>query len=77
MRFRRLPLVCECGHVAKSFHAVGFTSEYELVIHWKCGQCKKHSYLVKTLSDCCKQCPEAEDSPEADAEFLQRMGIRI
>ena len=81
MRFRRLELVCECGHAAKGFHDVGFTSEYELVIHWTCTACRRQAYLVKTLADCCKQCPEQEDTstvdPRAeDARFLQSLGIR-
>ena len=88
MRFRRLPLICECGHAAKSVHAVGFTSEYELVIHWTCAKCRKQAYLVKPLADCCKQCPDPDDpdavslpnlacDPRAeDARFLQSLGIR-
>jgi len=88
MRFRRLELVCECGHAAKSFHSVGFTSEYDLVIHWTCIACGRHAYLVKSLADCCKQCPDRDD-PSAvslpnvgfdtraeDARFLQSLGIR-
>jgi hypothetical protein len=76
MKFRRLSLVCECGHAAKSFQSVGFTSEYELVIHWKCTKCGKLAYLVKTLANCCRECPEVEESPDLDAQFLQSMGIQ-
>ncbi|SPF32416.1 conserved hypothetical protein [Candidatus Sulfopaludibacter sp. SbA4] len=88
MRFRRLDLVCECGQPAIRFHAVGFTSEYELVIHWVCVKCRKQAYVVKSLADCCKQCPDQEDPstvslPDVgfdrraeDARFLQSLGIR-
>lgn len=80
MRFRRLDPVCECGTAARGFHAVGFTSEYELVIHWTCANCRKEAYLVKPLADCCKQCPDAEelefDPRIEDARFLQSLGIQ-
>jgi hypothetical protein len=92
MKFRRLQLVCECGHRARIFQAVGFTAEYELVIHWTCNACRKQSYLVKSLADCCKQVPDLDDpygllkpipgpdgSPHTaaeDARFLQSLGIR-
>ena len=85
MRFRRLELVCECGRAASALREVGFTSEYELVVHWTCAACRKQSYLVKSLADCCKQCPEQEDdsmvavgfdSRAEDARFLLSLGIR-
>ncbi len=88
MRFRRLELVCECGEPAIRCNGVGFTSEYELVVHWRCVKCRKQAYLVKPLADCCKQCPDQDDplavplpklsfDPRAeDARFLQSLGIR-
>lgn len=88
MRFRRLAIACECGRSAESFHAIGFTAEYELVIHWTCDACGRQAYLVKTLADCCKECPESGDpamlpmfdtrfdSRAADARFLHSLGIR-
>ena len=81
MRFRRLELVCECGQAAKGVQELGFTSEYELVVHWTCTQCRKQAFLVKSLSDCCKQCPEQEETSVFDARaederFLLSLGIR-
>jgi hypothetical protein len=88
MRFRRLNLTCQCGQTATRFHAVGFTSQYELVVHWVCCKCRKHAYLVKPFSDCCKQCPDPGDTNVSpltetgfdahaeDARFLQSLGIR-
>jgi len=76
MRFRPISLVCECGCEAESLHSVGLSPEYELVVHWTCGSCGKVSYLVKTLSECCKEVPEEADTSEADAFFLASMGIR-
>ena len=89
MRFRPIPLVCECGHKPPSFKAVGITSEYELVVHWICPSCSKRVYAVKSLADCCRECPEAsateqpvttirhdtEFRPE-DKRFLRALGIR-
>ena len=78
MRFRRLAISCECGQSAKSLKSVGFTSEFELVVHWTCRACGKSAYLVKSLADCCKACPDPEVAEETDdARFLQSMGIRM
>ena len=85
MKFRPLELICECGFPAQGFHEVGFTSEYEMVIHWTCTACRREAYLVKSLADCCKQCPDQEeaasravpfDARAEDAKFLQSLGIR-
>ena len=77
MKFSRLNLICECGHQARFFHAVGFTADYELVVHWKCFKCGKLAYYVRSLADCCRQCPETESNSDLDdARFLQSLGIR-
>jgi len=62
MKFRELRLVCECGHVPARFRTVGFTAQYELVIHWWCMACGKLAYVVKPLADCCRECPDPEES---------------
>jgi len=89
MRFRPIPLVCECGHKPPSFKNVGITSEYELVIHWVCPSCNKRVYAVKSLADCCRDCQQIEDGTPAatavprdkefrleDKHFLRALGIR-
>jgi hypothetical protein len=76
MKFRPIHLHCECGCEAEGLHSVGFTSEYELVVHWTCSACGKLAYFVKTLSDCCKEVPEEADTSESDAFFLLSLGIR-
>jgi hypothetical protein len=87
MKFRQLQLACSCGQVPDVIHQVGLTSEYELVIHWTCSECGQLVYAVKSLADCCRECPEAEPSEEvpemptrfgshaSDTEFLRSMGI--
>ena len=90
MRFRPMPLVCECGFVPVRLKSVGFTSEYELVVHWRCIACGKLVYVVKPLADCCRECPDEDSHLEAeetshtpdrrdveDARFLAMMGIRL
>jgi len=89
MKFRKLSLSCECGHYPTTFDAVGLTPEYELVIRWRCEVCDKPGLHVKTLADCCRECPESEEacvtaaayqSPSAqvaDMRFLQSLGIRF
>jgi hypothetical protein len=90
MRFRPIPLVCECGHKPPSFKTVGITSEYELVIHWICPSCNKRVYAVKSLADCCRDCQQIEESAQPvatapcdqkefrleDKRFLRALGIR-
>jgi hypothetical protein len=90
MRFRPIPLVCECGHKPPSFKNVGITSEYELVIHWICPSCNKRVYAVKSLADCCRDCQQIEESAQPvatapgdqkefrleDKRFLRALGIR-
>ena len=90
MKFRPMPLVCECGFVPVRLKTVGFTSEYELVVHWRCIACGKLVYVVKPLADCVRDCPDEAGEPEPpmpdnsrdrrlsdDARFLSMMGIRL
>jgi hypothetical protein len=84
MKFREMPLVCECGFAPILLKSVGFTTEFELVVHWKCSVCGKLVYVVKSLADCCRECPEEEAwevmvpcaaAPFDDAAFLRSLGI--
>ncbi len=88
MKFRRLQFTCTCGRSYPKIKSVGFTSEYELVIHWICAACGKVVYTVKSLADCCRECPESESDEAAivvparranndaeDARFLRSLGI--
>ena len=79
MKYRELSLVCTCGKAATGDMKIGLTSEYELVVHWTCADCGQTVYAVKTLADCCRECPESEgepaNSPAADAAFLRSLGI--
>jgi hypothetical protein len=86
MRFRKLPLRCECGRSPKEIREVGLTAEHELVIRWFCSGCKRHIFVVKTLSDCWRECPtrpagkitgEAIETDISDLQFLRSMGVRF
>jgi hypothetical protein len=88
MKFRPIELACTCGEVPREIQSIGLTSEYELVVHWTCANCKQIVYALKTLTDCCRECPDAEELEEAvvngrrateaeDARFLQNLGIRF
>jgi len=87
-----MPLICECGFIPIRLRSVGFTAEYELVVHWRCPACGKLVYAIKALADCCRECPETENDLElallnasgvpdvsgvSDAAFLHSMGIRL
>ena len=81
-----MQLTCDCGVSPEGLQEVGLTSEYELVVHWVCGECSRHVYVVKSLADCCRDCfqdgalmPAGTDvptDPAADAHFLRSLGIR-
>jgi hypothetical protein len=79
MKFRELQLACTCGQAPTGKLTLGLTSEYELVIHWDCEDCGQSIYAVKSLADCCRECPEippeSRDTEAEDAEFLRSLGI--
>jgi hypothetical protein len=89
MKFHPLVFACTCGHAAEHIQSVGLTSEYELVIHWTCGNCGTTVYATKSLVDCCREVPETEDFAEMavinglrasaaeDDRFLRSMGISM
>jgi hypothetical protein len=88
MKYRRLPVSCECGRCANRIKNIGFTASHELVLHWWCSGCKRSVYLVKSLSDCWRHCPEPRDFGPAgetrqlafgpdDSEFLRSLGVTL
>jgi len=88
MEYQTVSLLCECGKVPKVISAVGFSTDHQLVIHWRCSRCKEQVYVVKPLVDCWLDCPkEGEranliDSPAAadiathDQKFLRKLRIK-
>jgi len=59
------------------------TPDRQLVIYWRCSQCRKHIYIVKSLADYWRECPSQTaliaGKPvcgSEDALFLRRVGIR-
>ena len=84
MRFRKLVFRCECGRSTSRVREIGLTAEHELVIRRWCPACKRHIYVVKSLSDCWRECPlhrvgegvsEAVEATASDAQFLRSLGI--
>lgn len=87
MLFQSLLLRCECGKRTSRIREVGLTTDHQLVLHWRCPSCKRYVYVVKSLSECWRECPAAGylgESPEVQAEvfgetdevFLQSIGIK-
>jgi hypothetical protein len=87
MEYRRLPLTCRCGGVAKQISGVGLSSTNDLVLEWRCPRCRKNVCVVKPLSDCWRDCFTEEsaktrksnadsmtETPD-DRRFLQSVGI--
>ena len=86
MEYRRLPLDCGCGGVPKHISGVGLSSGHQLVIEWRCPRCRRNVGIVKSLSDCWRDC-STEASPDLpnystmpldapdDRTFLRRLGI--
>jgi hypothetical protein len=87
MEYRTMQMSCECGGRPKLMSALGLSSMHELVIHWRCPQCRRSVCTIKPLSDCWRECfPSASsnpsspkptfDSPE-DRRFLHAMGVKF
>ena len=87
MRYETLQLSCECGQHTTRIREVGFTADHQLVLHWRCLACKKYVYVVKSLSDCWRDCPQEEGSKSAvsndavlhehDLRFLRSLGVTL
>lgn len=86
MKYQTLLLRCECGRPTTRLRDVGFTSDHQLVLHWYCGECKRHAYVLKPLTDCWRGCPKGlqgetelseELISETDERFLHNMGIKF
>jgi len=87
MRYETLQLNCECGQHTTRIREVGFTADHQLVLHWRCVACKKYVYVVKSLSDCWRDCPQEDDVKrtdladdvlkENDLRFLRSLGVSL
>jgi hypothetical protein len=83
MEYQNIPLSCECGRVPRFVSSFGLTANHQLLIHWRCTQCRRDVYFLKALSDCWRDCPpEAigrSDSTEItpdDRKFLRRLRVK-
>ncbi|GEM_PF-998829 len=88
MRYRTLSLQCHCGQPSSRIREIGFTADRQLVVHWRCSECKSYVYGVKPLDDCYQICPTPEELGETgeeldaavqktDTEFLQKLGVKF
>jgi hypothetical protein len=77
-----MQLACYCGQAPDRILEVGFTSEGNMVVHFWCSSCSRVLFISKTPEECAHACPppdlEAEkQSADADASFLQSLGIAV
>lgn len=72
MAYRRLPLTCRCGGMAKQISGIGLSSTHALVIEWRCPRCRKNVCIVKPLSDCWRDCiaQEPANTPRSNADSM-------
>ena len=87
MKFLQLSFSCACGRPASRVRQVGLTADHQLVIHWRCSQCRRYVYVLKALSDCWGDCPKPEhvreilesssDHVGPDERFLHSLGVRF
>lgn len=88
MRYRTLSLHCQCGRPSTRIREIGFTADRQLVVHWRCPDCKSYVYGLKPLDDCFLICPteeelgETSEQPEElaqqkDADFLHKLGVKF
>src|SRR5215469_18803401 len=88
MRYRTLTLQCQCGKPSSRIREIGFTADRQLVVHWRCSECKSYVYGLTPLDDCFQICPTEEELAEAelptkevpvqkDSEFLRDLGVKF
>lgn len=88
MRFRGVPLNCECGRAPTRIRQVGLNSNHQLVIQWICAGCRRTVFTVKDLSECWRECPTREEEQEhpvtretgvrrQDSAFLRSIGVKF
>lgn len=80
MGYRAMQLACYCGQAPERILEVGFTSEGNLVVHYWCSACSRVLFTSLTQEACTHFVPPADAeavkrSSDADAEFLQSLGI--
>jgi hypothetical protein len=85
VKFRKLPLSCECGGIPKHISGVGLSTDHAFVIHWRCPRCHRDVCVIKPLTDCWRDCPtESEANTNSakvmetsnDRRFLHSVGVR-
>jgi hypothetical protein len=88
MRYRTLTLQCQCGKPSSRIREIGFTADRQLVVHWRCSECKSYVYGLTPLDDCFLICPTEEELAEAevpaeavraqkDSDFLRDLGVKF
>ena len=88
MRYRTLTLHCQCGKPSSRIREIGFTADRQLVVHWRCSECKSYVYGLKPLDDCFEICPTEEEladaevpseeaGPQKDSDFLRDLGVKF
>ena len=82
--YQRILLRCECGREPAGVRELGLTPDRELVVHWRCPQCRKRVYVIRALADYWRECPSSHLAPvrkpsyaSADLIFLRSVGIRL
>ena len=86
MKFQKLSFQCCCGQSANEIAELGLTRNHQLVVRWRCPGCDQEIFVVKSLSDCWREC-DAESSDEcspeeqhpfiSDAHFLRAMRVKF
>jgi hypothetical protein len=82
--YQRIRLACDCGRQATGLRELGLTPDRQLVVHWRCPQCRKEVYVVRPLADYWRECPNPGAlvplkpiDESDDARFLRSVGIRL
>ena len=82
MGYQAMQLACYCGQAPDRILEVGFTSEGNMVVHFWCSACSRVLFTSKSREECAQACPPpdaeaAKQSADADASFLQSLGIAV
>src|SRR5579872_2666647 len=68
--YERIELSCDCGWQPTRLREVGLTVDRQLVIYWRCSNCRRQVYRIKPLAECWRECPNSLGSPATASDSM-------
>jgi hypothetical protein len=83
MKYRTIPLCCECGKAPKFVSPPALAADHHLLIYWRCTRCRREVYFLQPFSDCWRACPgedrmvsDGKETTPQDRRFLRSLGVK-